>query len=314
MLRTYLRELTAHPLSLIGVAIVVCLAILAVLAPILAPPTAEDPYIIPYDGPASRIYAPSPTLPGPGHPFGTLEGYDLYYGCIWGIRMAFYMGILTTLAAAAIGLCIGSVAGYFEGMIDEVLMRFTDAFFAIPGIVYVLLVVMVLPLEWELNLGVLSLTITLSNVDRIILTLVTIGWPSYARLIRGEIKKVKHEDFVEAAVATGCSPLRVLRRHILPNSIGPLLAFAFMNVGGVLLIASTVGFLGFGPGAGYAEWGSIIGSSYSYLIFTTGATLQYASLLFIPAAFLSAFIIGWSLMGDSITYLIDPTLRRRRQY
>lgn len=304
-----------YPLSLIGMIIVLSFAVIALLAPILAPPTSSDPYICPYSGPQKQTYfsgidAP-PTLPSSEHPFGTMHGYDVYYGCVWGVRTAFYISILTTFIALAMGLVIGSIAGYFEGVVDEFLMRFTDAFFALPGLLYVLLIVTVLPLEYELNLGSFNLTIALSGFDRIMLALAVIGWPLYARLIRGEIKKVKEQDFVEAANAIGCSRLRVLTRHILPNSINPVLSLAFLNIGGVILAASTVSFLGFGPGTGYAEWGTIIANGRSLLVFTTADASQFAFLLFIPGAFLSAFVLGWSLLGDTLRTIIDPVLARR---
>jgi len=305
----------AYPLSLAGIVMILSFAVIALLAPILAPPTSSNAYICPYFGPPEQAdfsgISPPPTLPSPEHPFGTLHGYDVYYGCIWGIRTAFRISILTTLITLAIGLVIGSFAGYLEGIVDEFLMRFTDAFFALPGLLYVMLIVMALPLEWELSLGSLNLTIALSGFDRIILALAIIGWPSYARLIRGEIKKVKEQDFVEAAKAIGCSRLRVLTRHILPNSIDSVLSLAFLNIGGVILATSTVSFLGFGPGISYAEWGTIIANGRSLLVFTTADASQFVVLLLIPGAFLSAFVLGWSLLGDALRTIMDPVLARR---
>lgn len=303
------KLLRAHPLSLFGTLIILSFAVVGALAPVFAPQTPGDPYVCPYIGTTDYI-TPAPTLPGTGHPFGTLAGYDVFYGCIWGIRIAFYTTIMTTVVALVIGLAIGSVAGYFEGVVDEVLMRLTDAFFAIPGLVYVLLIVAAMPLEWAISIGPLNLAGTLSSLDRIILALIIVGWAPYARLVRGEIKKTKQLDFVEAARAVGCSNLRVLFRHVLPNSINPVIAFAILNMGGVILAVSTVSFLGFGPHRGYAEWGTIIANSRNYLVFTP-ETLPWALLLFIPAAFLSTFVFGWTLLEDALVDLIDPTLGRR---
>lgn len=304
-----------YPLSLAGIVMILSFAVIALLAPILAPPTSSNPYICPYSGPPEQAdfsgILPPPTLPSSEHPFGTMHGYDVYYGCIWGVRTAFRISILTTFITLAIGLVIGSFAGYLEGLVDEFLMRFTDAFFALPGLLYVMLIVMALPLQWKLNLGSLNLTIALSGFDRIILALAIIGWPPYARLIRGEIKKVKEQDFVEAAKAIGCSKLRVLTRHILPNSIDSVLSLAFLNIGGVILATSTVSFLGFGPGISYAEWGTIIANGRSLLVFTTADASQFVVLLLIPGAFLSAFVLGWSLLGDALRTIMDPVLARR---
>lgn len=312
-LRLLYRMLRASPLLLTGTIIVSSFAAIALLAPVLAPPTSSDPYLCPYEGPPTTgpiFYHPPPTLPSSEHPFGTLLGYDLYYGCIWGVRIAFYVSILVTVLSLAVGLCIGSVAGYLEGIVDEVLMRFTDAFFALPGILFVLLIVTALPLRLELNLGLFNLTLAMSSLDRIILGLAIVGWPQYARVIRGEIKKVKQQDFVEAAKAVGCSRLRTLTKHILPNSINPVLSLMFLNMGGVLIAASTISFLGFGPGEGYAEWGSIIAGARSWLIFMP-ETSQFVWLFLMPGVFLSAFVLGWSLLGDALMYVIDPAYGRR---
>jgi len=289
---------------------------MALLAPVLAPPQSENPYICPYDGPPqlTAMYSVPPTPPSSKHPFGTLNGYDLYYGCIWGARTALYISMLTTAIALAIGLTIGSIAGYFEGVIDEVLMRFTDAFFALPGLFYVILIAIAMPLNWELKWGWLNFSITLSSLDRIIVGLAVVGWPSYARLIRGEIKKVKEQDFVEAAKAVGCSKIRVLTRHILPNAIDPVVSLAFLNLGGVVVVASTISFLGFGPKQGYAEWGSILAGARSFLVFATEDAAQFALMLLIPGVFLSAFVLGWSLLGDSLLHVLDPSLRRRLNF
>jgi peptide/nickel transport system permease protein len=174
-----------------------------------------------------------------------------------------------------------------------------------------MVVVMALPLQSKLDLGPLHLALNLSHLDRIIIALAIVAWPPYARLLRAEVKKIKPQDFVEAAKAVGCSRLRVLWRHILPNSVGPVLSLAFLNVGGVLIAVSTLSFLGFGPPIGYAEWGLIMAGARSYLIFSTGPSSLYVLVILIPGAFLSSYVIGWSLMGDTLVCMTDPTFRRR---
>lgn len=308
------RMLKAYPLFLIGTVVISSFVAVALLAPLLAPPTSGDPYICPYDGPphgTAFFVPPPPTYPSSEHVFGTLAGFDLYYACIWGTRIALYLTTLTTVISLAVGLTIGSIAGYFEGLIDEVLMRMTDAFFALPGILFVLLIVMALPSQWTPVLDPLSLGPNIARLNKIILALAIVGWPSYARLVRGEMKKTKQLDFVEAAKASGCSRLRVLFRHVLPNSINPVLSLVFLNMGGVLVAASTVSFLGYGPSLGFAEWGSIIAGTRNYLVFATPESAYIVLLLLIPGAFLLAFVLGWSLLGDSLMYIIDPVLGRR---
>lgn len=309
------RMLRVFPLSLIGVVIILSYVVVAFMAPVLAPPTESNPFICPYDGPPDRGYGsgvlPAPVLPNSVHPFGTFAGFDVYYGCIWGTRLAFYLSILVTLLTLAVGFIIGSISGYFEGWVDEILMRFTDAFFALPGLVYVIMLVTFMPLHLVLNVGGYSIGMGISQIDRIIIALAIVGWPPYARFIRAEIKKVKVQDFVEAAKAAGCSRLRVLFKHVLPNSITAIASLVFLNIGGVVIAGTTVSFLGFGFPRGYAEWGTILSYGRSYLVVPTGDTVQFALMLFVPGAFISVFILGWSLLGDALISLMDPTVSRR---
>jgi len=147
-------------------------------------------------------------------------------------------------------------------------------------------------------------------MDKLIIAIVLVRWPSYARLIRGEILGVKNQDFVEAAKAIGCSSFRILVRHILPNVIYPILIMAFLDIGGVVLSFTTLSFLGFGPKMGYAEWATLIGTSRNYIIGTPQDPFKYAYTFFWPGLFITGFILAWSLLGDALREIMDPTLRR----
>jgi len=306
------HKVKRNPLSLSGGIILLFFFAVALLAPLLAPPMpGEDPYISPYDGPPYKEWiSPLPTSPSSKHPFGTLKGYDIYYGCIWGTRTAFRIGLLVTFVTLAVGLVIGCVAGYYGGLIDELMMRFADIFFAFPGLLLAIVMVVALPSVWPVNLGPIAFEVALSPLDKLVLALALVGWPSYARIIRGEIAKVKHEDYVEAAKAVGCSDLRVMVKHILPNSMFPILIMAFLNLGGIVLSAATLSFLGFGPKMGYADWATIISHSRDYIVNPQDPFgLSYTWI--IPSVFIFAFILGWSLLGDTLRDILDPMMRRR---
>lgn len=300
-------------LSLVGAVIVIFFVLIALLAPILASPIpGEDPYICPYDGPANREWVtPAPVFPSSGHLLGTLDGYDIYYGCVWGTRTAFRIGLLAISIELVIGLFVGCIAGYFGGFIDELLMRLTDIFFAIPGILLAMIVTVALPDVWSFNLSFLTLSVGLSIPDKLAIALAIVGWPLYTRLIRGEIIRVKNEDYVEAAKAIGCSSVRIMIKHILPNVIYPVLIMAFLGIGWITLSATTLSFLGFGPATGYADWGTIISSSRRFLFWTLDEPFRYMFTFLYPTLFLSAFILGWSLVGDALRNVMDPMLRRR---
>ena len=307
------HRVKSSPLSFAGAIILLFFFAVALLAPLLAPPVpGEDPYMCPYDGPVYKEWiTPLPSPPSPEHPFGTLKGYDIWHGCIWGTRIALRMGLLVTFIALAFGLAIGCVAGYYGGLIDELMMRFADIFFSFPGLLLAMVLVVALPSVWPVNLGPIAFDVALSRLDKLALALALVGWPSYARLIRGEIVKVKHEDYVEAAKAVGCSDIRVMVKHIVPNSMFPILIMAFLNMGGIVLSAATLSFLGFGPDMGYADWATIVSHSRDYVISSLQDPFRYGYTWIIPSIFIFAFILGWSLLGDTLRDILDPMIRRR---
>jgi len=280
-----------NPLSLLGLSIIAFYVVIALIAPVLCPPSGIDPYKIPRDR-----YYPTPQPPSDRHPFGTAEGqFDIYYGTVWGTRTAFRIGIWVTFASLAIGLVIGLISGYYGGVIDEVMMRFTDIIFAFPGLI------LAMALVTAFGVG----------LDNVLLALVLVGWPSYTRLIRGEILRVKEEDYVEAAKAVGCSDLRVMVRHILPNTIYPILIMASLDIGAIVLSAAALSFLGLGAPVGYADWGQMISYSQNWIFAGTNNPWQYWYTFIIPGLFIFTFVLGWNLLGDALRDILDPTLRRR---
>jgi len=283
------------PLSIMGITILVFFIAIALLAPILAPPghpsQRGDPYRIPKFG----IF-PAPQPPSEEHPFGTAQWqYDIYYGIIWGTRTAFRIGFIVVISALAISLLIGSVAGYYGGIIDELLMRFTDIIIAFPGLILAMAIIAVYG----------------PSLDNIMLALVLVGWPGYARVIRGEILRVKSEDYVEAAKSVGCSDLRVIVRHVLPNAIYPIVIMASLDIGAVVLSAAALSFLGLGPPPGYADWGQMISFSRGYIYANPQDPLKYWFTWVIPGIFIFLFVLGWNLLGDAFRDIFDPTIRRR---
>lgn len=284
-------RLKKSPLSIAGITIIMFFIILAIIAPILAPPPpgSRDPYMIPRDG-----YKATPQPPSPEHIFGTLPGqYDLYYGAIWGVRTAFRVGIFVIAAAIAIGLSVGIIAGYYGGVIDEILMRFTDIILAFPGLILAMALVTALG----------------KNLDNVLLALVLVGWPGYARVIRGEVLRVRQEDYIEASRASGCSDIRIIAKHITPNAIYPILIMASLDIGSIVLLAAGLSFLGLGASQGYADWGQMISTSRDYLGART--LTKYWYIFTIPGTLIFTFTLGWNLLGDAFRDVLDPMLRRR---
>ena len=291
--RFSIYRLKNSPLSIVGIGIILFFVSLAILAPVLAPPPPgwRDPYMIPHEG-----FSPTPKPPDDKHPFGTTQGqYDIYYGCIWGTREAFYAGLVVVGCNMLIGLIVGSIAGYYGGALDEAMMRVTDIIFAFPNLI----------------LAMALVTAFGPSLESIMKALIVVGWPSYARLIRGEVLSVKRNDYVEAAKAIGCSDFRVIARHILPNSIYPMLIMASLDVGSIVLTIAALSFLGLGPPIGFADWGQLINMSRNWIVGPPGEPFKYWYTYLIPGFFIFTFVLGWNLLGDAFSDILDPTLRRR---
>jgi len=369
-LKFTLRRIKRSPLSIVGIVIILGFSCMALLAPVLAPPVYTDPMAIWRDSFKNEPRPPgSPVLRTDigllamekgytVHLWGTAAGsYDIYYGCIWGTITAFRIGLVVTAVALTVGLIIGMISGYYGGVIDEVMMRFTDIIFAFPGLVLCMALVVALPggISLDLSLfvfaaiifiavsligplvlkisgGISVLTgficslvfvvldlyvlhrpplwayyIPLNKLDKSLMALTIVGWPGYARLIRGEVLRVKTEDYVEASKAVGCSDLRIMFRHILPNSLYPILITASLDIGGIVLLAAALSFLGLGADQGYADWGQMISYARNFV----SVTMKYWYTFFIPGLFIFLFVLGWNLLGDAFRDILDPTLRRR---
>ena len=291
-LKFILSRMRESPLSILGISIITFFTLIALLAPVLAPPIpGRDPYMMPRSG-----YFSEPQPPSPEHLFGTTEGqYDLYYGVIWGARSAYRIGVLVVFISALIGISIGSLAGYYKGLVDEVLMRITDIIFAFPGLILAMALVVAFG----------------PGLDSITLALVLVGWPTYARLIRAEFLRVTSEDFVEAAKAIGCSDFGIILKHVLPNSIFPLLIAASLDIGSIVLTAAALSFLGLGAPEGYADWGQLISLSRNWITGQAGNPFAYWYVYVIPGLFLFLFVMGWNLLGDALRDVMDPMIRRR---
>jgi peptide/nickel transport system permease protein len=293
------KLLRKSSLSIIGAAIVLFYVFMALLAPVLAVPgdisQGGDPMMMPHHG-ESLI----PAAPSSLHPFGTMQGqFDIYYGCIWGTRSALRIGIYVAGGSLAIGMLIGILAAYYGGWMDEILMRLTDIVLAFPGLILSMaLIVVLVPTGFQ-------------RLDAVMVSLTIVGWPGYARLIRGEILRVKNEDYVEAAKSVGCSDFRIISRHILPNSIYAVLIVFTLDMGTIVLAAAALSFLGLGASVGYADWGQIIALSLNWIYANPAAPFAYWFTFVVPGLFISTFVLGWNLLGDALRDILDPTLRRK---
>lgn len=287
------KRLLTNPASLIGIMLVLFFISVAVAAPVLAPPrNARQPYAIPRDG-----FSPEPRVPNEKHPFGTTGGqYDIYYGVVWGTRTAFQVGLIITACTATIGLFIGSIAGFYGGWLDELLMRIVDIFIAFPFLMAA--ITMATVLQATIGRGLIVSMIAL----------IAFGWMTYARLIRGDILSVKERDYVLAARAIGVNDGRIILQHVLPNAIYPTLVVASMDIGTYVVSFATLSFLGLGAEVGYADWGQLISFARDWI-----PTLsKHWYIVTYPGAAILLFVLGWNLVGDAFRDILDPRMRRPR--
>jgi peptide/nickel transport system permease protein len=282
------RQLRKKPMSLVGFGLIGFFLLVAVAAPVLAPPekNSRDAYLMPQDG-----YSPDPVRPSAKHWFGTTEQqYDLYYGMIWGTRTAFQVAIMVVVSSLIVGMIIGGAAGFYGGWIDELTMRFTDIILAFP----------------DLILAVVIVTVRKPSLENVMVSVAAVSWPSYARLLRGDVLSIKERDFVSAARALGASDFRILFRHIIPNCIYPLLVVASLSMGRIVITAAALSFLGLGAPVGYADWGQLISLSRNWLLGSNGNPFEYWHTVFIPGFAIFLFVLGWNLLGDAVRDILDP--------
>lgn len=291
-LKFSLNRIKKSPLSLVGLCIILFFVTVALLAPLIAPPKyPHDPYRIPRDG-----YSAIPKPPSWEHPFGTTEGqYDIFYGVIWGTRTAFRIGLMVVGSILIIGIVLGSISGYYGGVIDEIIMRVVDTFMSLPALILAMALVTALG----------------HSLDNVMIALIVVGWPSYARLLRGDILSVREEIYVEAARASGVSDFWIIFKHVLPNAIYPLLIMASLDIGAMVLTAAALSFLGLGAPIGYADWGQMISFARNWIVGPPENPLAYWYTVTIPGIFILLFVLGWNLLGDAFRDILDPKLRRR---
>lgn len=229
-----------------------------------------------------------PNLPpmSPGYPFGTdMLGRDVAAGVAHGARVSLLIGLIATAIAVLVGTVLGAVSGYYGGMVDDLVMRFTEIFQTIPGFL----------------LSLLMVAIFGPSLYSIVFAIGVISWPSVARLVRAEFLSMRTRDFVKAAVLGGQSDLRILFRQILPNTLSPIVVAASLMMATAILLESAISFLGLGDRS-MISWGFMIGAGRTTL-------LQSWWLSALPGAAIFVTVLGLNFMGDALNQTLSP--RRR---
>jgi peptide/nickel transport system permease protein len=284
-----------HHFALVGLAALLLMLMAATLAP-FAPwaPNEIDRSITAPQYVAHGFAPPSAT-----HWLGTDElNRDLFSRLLWAGRISLAVGFLTVGIGATIGIIVGAISGFYGGATDTVLMRITDLFLSFPFLPTLILISAMLH-QYKFNADV-----TVVQVGTIVGVLALLGWMDTARLVRGQFLSLLNRDFVLAARALGADGRRIMVRHLIPNSLAPIIVAASLNVGGFIIAESAISFLGVGVSPPTASWGSMLADFQSYLRYSAVAVLLPGGAIFIT-------VMAINFVGDGLRDALDPWLRNR---
>ena len=278
-LRLYVRTLFRNASAVLGLALV--LFFLAVAA--------AGPWIIPYPEDAAGAVHMDRKLQPPSaeHWFGTDEvGNDVFSRVVLGTRLTLQIALIVTGVAILIGVPLGMIAGYVGGAVQEVIMRVTDIFLGVPGLILAIAIV------GALGPGIANAMLALSLV----------WWPGYVRLVQAKTLSLKNEIYVDAARSMGAGPMRIVFVHLLPNCTSPIVVKASMDMGMAILGAASLGFLGLGAQPPEPEWGAMISIARNYLP-------DWWWYSFFPGLAIFITVMGFNLLGDGLRDILDPQHR-----
>lgn len=225
--------------------------------------------------------------PSLAHWFGTDQiGRDLFARVIFGARVSLRVGIAAAIIATTIGVVMGSIAGYFGGPVDTLIMRATDIFLAFPYILAALAII----------------TVIGRGEGTVIIVLGLLGWLVIARVLRAQVLQVKEMDYIEAARAMGCGDLRIIVRHVLPNAIQPVIVYATLFLGAAVLSEAALSFLGVGIQEPTPAWGLMVAQGRKFLV-------PSPHLLFFPGTAIFLMVTAFVFVGDGLRDALDPRLR-----
>ena len=270
-----LRVLVRNPMALAGLAVIVLWSLVAILAPTIAPYDPLEQNI------QDRLQPPSRE-----HLCGTDElGRDIFSRIIYGARISLPMGLIVVVFAMLLGGTVGALSGFIGGRFDDLVMRLADITLAFPSIV--------LALAIAAALG--------PSLKNLLIAMMAVWWPEYARLMRGQVLSVKNNDYVEACRAIGVSSGRTLLRHVVPNTGTPLLVKASLDAGSAILTVAALSFIGLGAVPPTPEWGAMI---------SMGRTKFYQWwMMTFPGLAILTVVLGFNFLGDGLRDALDPRLR-----
>jgi len=275
-----LRMMRGSKITMVAVGVVIGSFVVAIFAPYLSPYNANAQML------ALRLEGPSFA-----HPLG-LDGLgrDILSRLIWGSQISLLIGVIVVVLSVAIGLPVGAIAGYFGGVVDEVIMRMTDIVMSFPGIVLAIL------FAYIMGRGPVAAFIALSLVS----------WTTIARIMRGVVLLEKEKDYTTAAKVVGKGNFRILFGEILPNSIQPVIVWSSLMMGNAIVSLAGLSFIGVGVQPPTADWGIMVADGYAFLI-------ESPLMAIVPGIVIIIVALSFNIIGDSLQDALDPQLRRAMQ-
>jgi ABC-type dipeptide/oligopeptide/nickel transport system permease subunit len=269
------RRFRKNRLAMVGLAFILLLFLVAILAPLLT----KYSY--------TELAGDSRESPSRDHWFGTDRiGRDLFTRVVYGARVSLRIGVAATVISLVIGVAVGAISGFFGGVVDTLLMRFTDVLLAIPYII----------------LAVAIATVAGRSENSVILILGITGWLGIARIVRASFLSLKELEYVEAAKALGFSRRRIMFRHIMPNALQPIIVYGTITVGSVILAEAALSFLSVGPQEPTPAWGLMVSDGKGLLV-------PSPHILMFPAAAIALTVMAFVFVGDGLRDALDPKLK-----
>jgi peptide/nickel transport system permease protein len=315
-----LRHFFSRWQNWLGFILVLIFVVAALIAPVLSP---QNPDELGFFKRIGRSADNTPHPPGEDALLGTLPGqYDVFHTLIWGSRNALQFGLAVALFSAFVGILFGAIAGYAGGTVNGVMMRIADAFLAFPIIAGVVFLQQLVAIAIEAAGGVFlsgasfssgpfidptremsPIQVLIRSIDPLMLSLIVFSWMPYARLVNSMVIGIKNMEFIQATRALGASPYRIIRRHLIPNSISPAVVLAARDVGSVVLLQATLTFIQIG---GNSPWGALLASGRNFMLGPGGSLLTYWW-VYVPATLaVILFGVSWNLLGDGINDVMSP--------
>lgn len=272
-----IKRMSKNHAAMVGLIVLSLLIIVAAAAPLLMPYSYSE---IDFTNALAK--------PSMAHPFGCDElGRDILSRLLYGARYSLVIGLASVGMSVVIGLILGSLTGYFGGVVDDVLMRFLDIFQSIPGMLMSIVISAVLG----------------TGFDKCILAISVSTMPQYVRILRASIMSIRDTEYLEAAASINCSKFRVIREHILPNALSALIVTATMGVASAILMAAGLSYVGLGVQPPAPEWGAMLSGARNYI-------RDYPHMVIFPGIAIAITVLSLNMLGDGLRDALDPKLKR----